>query len=61
MKLSILMPVYNEERNILEILDKIQKVKLIKNISKQIVIVNDNSNDKTEELIFRFFMLLSEI
>jgi glycosyltransferase involved in cell wall biosynthesis len=54
MKLSILIPVYNEERNILEILDKIQKVKLIKNISKQIVIVNDNSNDKTEELIFSF-------
>ena len=43
MKLSILIPVYNEERNILEILEKIQKVKLIKNISKQIVIVNDNS------------------
>lgn len=54
MKLSILIPVYNEERNILEILDKIQKVKLFKNISKQIVIVNDNSNDKTEELIFSF-------
>lgn len=52
--LSILVPVYNEEKNIINILNKIQNVKLINDISKQIIIVNDNSSDRTEDLIFDF-------
>jgi len=45
--LSIVIPVYNEEETIHKILQKINDVKLIHNISKEIIIVNDCSTDGT--------------
>lgn len=45
--LSIIIPVYNEERTIHLILDKIKNVTLHHNIQKEIIIVNDCSTDKT--------------
>ena len=54
MVLSILIPVYNEEDNIQRILDRVRAVKLVNNIAKQIVIVNDCSTDGTEELVLRY-------
>ena len=45
--LSIIIPVYNEERTIHLILDKIKNVTLPLNIQKEIIIVNDCSTDKT--------------
>ena len=53
-KLSIIIPTYNEGKTILLVLDKIKAVKLIKNIEKEIIIVNDASEDQTEELINNF-------
>jgi glycosyltransferase involved in cell wall biosynthesis len=50
-KLSILIPAYNEEPTIHLILDKILGVKLINNIEKEIVLVNDCSTDRTKERI----------
>ncbi|RME75040.1 MAG: glycosyltransferase family 2 protein [Planctomycetota bacterium] len=50
-KLTILIPVYNEERTIANLLDIIQKVELIENIQKEIIIVNDGSTDNTESVI----------
>ena len=50
-KLSIIIPAYNEATTIHLILDKIDKVKLINEISKEIIIVNDYSTDKTEQMI----------
>jgi len=50
-KLSILIPAYNEEATIKIILDKIQEVELPNGISKEIVIVNDCSKDKTAERV----------
>lgn len=47
MKLSILIPAYNEEATIYNILDTIEKVELIHNMSKEIIIVNDSSTDHT--------------
>lgn len=44
MKLSIIIPVYNEQNTILQILEKIDKVNFIK---KEIIIVDDCSNDNT--------------
>lgn len=44
-KLSIIIPVYNEEKTIHFILDKISKVALIKDISKEIIIIDDFSTD----------------
>ena len=46
-KLSILIPAYNEEKTIHLILDKVKEVNLICNIQKEIIIVDDCSNDKT--------------
>ena len=50
-KLSIVIPVYNEERSVHEILDLIQEVKLINDISKEIIIVNDASTDNTQKVL----------
>jgi len=47
-KLSILIPAYNEEATIHLILDKVLGVKLVNNIEKEIVLVNDCSTDKTK-------------
>jgi len=52
--LSIIVPAYNEEKTIHFILDKIKEVKLIHNIQKEIVIVNDCSKDGTSEAIHRY-------
>ncbi len=49
-KLSIIIPVFNEEETIEEVVDQIIDVN-IKNISKEIIIVDDGSNDKSPELI----------
>jgi dolichol-phosphate mannosyltransferase len=50
MKLSILIPVYNEEKTIIPILEKVESV-VLPGISKEIVVVNDGSTDKTAERI----------
>lgn len=49
-KLSILIPVYNEEKTIGIILDKIKKVD-IGNVQKEIIIVDDTSTDGTGEFL----------
>lgn len=46
-KLSIVIPVYNEEKTIRFILDKIKSVELIKNTSKEIIIIDDCSTDNS--------------
>lgn len=50
-KLSILIPAYNEENTIQVILEKVKEVELDHGITKEIVIVNDASKDKTVERI----------
>lgn len=44
MKLSIIIPVFNEEKTVGEILKKVTKVQ-IPNIEKEIIVVNDGSTD----------------
>lgn len=46
--LSIIVPVYNEEFTITSILDRIENVVLINEIEKEVIIINDCSNDNTE-------------
>ena len=50
-KLSIIVPAYNEENTIQSILIKINEVKLIQDLTKEIIVVNDCSKDNTEEAI----------
>ncbi|MDI6715607.1 MAG: glycosyltransferase family 2 protein [Actinomycetota bacterium] len=47
MKLSVIIPCYNEKATILEILRKVQEV----SIDKEIIIVDDGSTDGTRELL----------
>lgn len=54
MTLSILIPAYNEENTLHLILDKVAAVKLINDIDKEIIIVNDCSSDDTEGAIKRY-------
>lgn len=50
-KLSIVIPVYNEEKSVHEILDMVRSVQLINNIQKEIIIVNDASTDNTQAVL----------
>lgn len=54
MKLSLIIPVYNENATILKILKKIEDIQEIK---KQIIIIDDGSNDGSYELIDSFNFL----
>jgi glycosyltransferase involved in cell wall biosynthesis len=49
--LSIVIPAYNEEKTIKAILDKINHVTLQGDIGKEIIIVNDCSNDNSDTVI----------
>lgn len=50
-RLTIVIPVYNEERTIVDILDRVLAVDLIHGIKKEIVIVNDFSTDTSAIVI----------
>lgn len=54
MKLSIIVPAYNEENTIQHILNKINEVQLIQNLQKEIIVVNDCSKDNTELKVTEF-------
>ena len=50
MKLTVIIPVYNEVAYINEIINRVKKVKLV-NINKEIIVVDDFSCDGTRELL----------
>ena len=49
-KLSIIIPCYNEENNIEDLLKKVNDVKL-ENMEKEIIVVDDCSKDKSREIL----------
>ncbi len=55
-KLSIVIPVYNEERTIIALLDRVLKVKLTGNIEKELIIIDDCSADHSAEIIEKFIV-----
>jgi len=54
MKLSIVIPAYNEESTIEQIVEKVKAVTLPGGLSREIVIINDGSRDRTAEILNRF-------
>ena len=52
--LTIIIPMYNEASTIVNVLDKISEVKLLANIKKQIVIVDDCSSDNCGVLVSEY-------
>lgn len=54
MKLSIVIPAYNEAKTIHLILDKVVKVELMGGFEKEVIIVNDFSKDETVEVVEKY-------
>ncbi|MCB0280008.1 MAG: glycosyltransferase family 2 protein [Calditrichaeota bacterium] len=50
MKLSVLIPAYNEEKTISSLIEKVKSI----NISKEIIIVDDGSTDNTRHLLAEY-------
>lgn len=53
-KLTIIIPVYNEEKTVIEIINKVIDIELINNIDKEIIIIDDCSKDNSRELLYDF-------
>ncbi len=53
-KLSIIIPVYNEQNTIYELLMRVKSVEIINNVQKEIIVVNDKSTDNSLSEIERF-------
>ena len=53
-KLSVIIPAYNEAKTITKILDEVLNVRLINDIRKEIIIVNDASTDNTEQVVLQY-------
>ena len=51
MKLSVIIPVYNEELTIDEVIDKVRAVELP--MDKEVIVVDDGSTDSTAEILER--------
>lgn len=49
MKLSVIIPVYNEENHIKQVIHDVSKVNLV--IKKEIILVDDASNDQTRKIL----------
>ena len=49
--LSVIIPAYNEEATIRNILDRVLEVDLIGGVEKELIVVNDCSKDKTHDVI----------
>lgn len=60
-KLSIIIPAYNEARTIHLILNKVLEVRLINDIEKEIIIVNDFSTDNTKKVVEQYITTHPEV
>ena len=50
MKFSVIIPVFNEEKTILKILERLNQTK-IENIEYEFIVINDGSTDDTKNLL----------
>jgi len=57
--LSVIIPTYNESENILHLLESIRQ-KIPPSLSSEIIVVDDNSPDRTGELVERFSQTLEK-
>ncbi len=55
MKISIIIPVYNEEKTVVSVLDKVARVDL--GLPKEIIIVNDGSSDNSKRVIEEYLRM----
>src|SRR5437868_5884928 len=50
-KISIIIPVFNEEKTIIRLLDKVEKASIQNNMEKECIIIDDASTDATAALV----------
>ncbi|MEP7104006.1 MAG: glycosyltransferase family 2 protein [Candidatus Dojkabacteria bacterium] len=60
-KLSIVIPVWNEERTLEELVRKVYSVDLPRNFEKEFVIVNDGSKDKSWQIMLKLATELKNV
>ena len=58
-KISIILPTFNESRNIKEVLNDLTK--LLKKSNFEIIVIDDKSNDSTAKIILHNFKKISNI
>lgn len=51
LKLSIIIPVYNEEKTVAQCIAKVKQTKTFSRIKKEIIVVDDGSTDKTSLIL----------
>ena len=51
MELTVIIPTYNEKENIVPLIQKLVEVSKIDNLTLRIIVVDDNSPDKTGEVV----------
>lgn len=51
MKLSIIIPCYNEDKYLAGVIKQVQNVQLPAGIEQEIIIINDGSTDQTEQIL----------
>ncbi|HKI86916.1 MAG TPA: glycosyltransferase, partial [Thermoanaerobaculia bacterium] len=52
-KLSVVIPVYNEEKTVEELLQRVEAAPLPEGVEREIVVVEDGSSDGTRDLLRR--------
>ncbi len=52
--LSVIIPAYNEEKTIIQVIDKVLEVQLPMNLLKELIIVNDCSKDNTAAVVAEY-------
>ena len=52
--LTVIIPVFNEDDTIYELLRIVHKIDLIKGVKKEIIVINDDSSDNSEKEINKF-------
>jgi glycosyltransferase involved in cell wall biosynthesis len=54
MKISIIIPAYNEEKTIALVLDKVLSVMLPEGMVREVIVINDGSHDQTAKVLNRY-------
>ncbi len=60
-KASVILPTYNEAGNIIDLIEVIKKELSAKKISHEIIVVDDDSPDKTGLLVQKYFSKIPEV
>ncbi|MDC0968687.1 glycosyltransferase family 2 protein [Alphaproteobacteria bacterium] len=56
-KLSIIIPIFNEEKSLLTLLKKVKSLDIL----KEVIVVDDGSNDNTNKILKKNFMLYDKL